>query len=81
MITNQFSLMCPIFHRRFFILAPLSVITSSERLSVPFTKLLFSLQVGEYEAVQFSRTKEERKKPAQMAFIVLTEHPCELFCQ
>lgn len=41
-ITNQFSLTCPIFHCSIFVSVPLSVITSSEHLSAPFTKLLFA---------------------------------------
>lgn len=85
MITNQFSLMCPIFHCSIFVSVPLSVITSSEHLSAPFTKLLFFLlKVREYKAVQFCRTKEERcylESPAQMAFIFLTKQPHEVFCQ
>lgn len=44
-------------------------------------KIAFSPSARESEAVQFSRTKEGRKKPAQMVFIVLTEHPWKLFYQ
>ena len=85
MITNQFSLTCPIFHCSVFVTVPLSVITSSEHLSAPFTKLL---SCWKWESTKQCNSAEQKKRRkyyletlAQMAFIFLTKHPCEVFCQ
>ena len=85
MITNQFPLMCPIFHCGVFVSVPVSVITSSENLSAPFTKLLLCRK---WASTKWSNSAEQKRRkkcypetPAQMAFLFLRKHPSEVFCQ
>lgn len=85
MITNQFPLTCPIFHCSVFVSVPESVITSSEHLSAPFTKLFLRRKWASTKWCNSAEQKRRKKccpeTPAQMAFTFLRKHPSEVFCR